>query len=399
MYIKNSAREPQVRESAARERTASESAASESKANESKTNESKTNETTANPSIHTDPTPSESFNWKKLLTLFALGILVYLGMRYLLVPVIPFLLGWALASWILPLAKWFERRLRIKRGVAGGLLVGAATLAIALLTLCFANLLLKQLSSFGEWLSAWGIQRDRIVGQCCQAVERYTGIEQRVVYDFMLTQTQKINQDLQQTLTTEGVEYVVEFVKGGIFLVSSVLVIFIFAVLLIKDMEDFQRKIQAIPATRMAWRIGKNIGHAGGRYIKAQGKIMLVVGAICVFGLWLLGNPHFLVWGIVIGVLDALPMLGVGIILIPWALIWLLRGNYWLALGYVGLFLIADLARQFLEPKILGKEIGLHPALMLVSVYGGVFVYGVAGFVLGPISVLILVNIWKELPK
>ena len=68
-----------------------------------------------------------------------------------------------------------------------------------------------------------------------------------------------------------------------------------------------------------------------------------------------------------------------------------------MALGYLALFLVADLVRQFLEPKILGKEIGIHPALMLVSVYGGIFLYGVAGFVLGPVTVLIYMNIWKEL--
>ena len=131
--------------------------------------------------------------------------------------------------------------------------------------------------------------------------------------------------------------------------------------------------------------------------MKAQGKIMLVVGMVCVLGLWLLGNPYFVLWGVLIGFLDALPVLGVGIILIPWAVSWLVRGNYWLALGYLMLFLAADLVRQFLEPKILGKEIGIHPALMLVSVYGGIFLYGVAGFVLGPVTVLIYMNIWQEL--
>ena len=178
---------------------------------------------------------------------------------------------------------------------------------------------------------------------------------------------------------------------------SSVLVVFIFAVLLIKDMEDFQKKIQEGPISSVIWRIGKNIGRAGGRYLKAQGEIMLVVGLVCVLGLWILGNPHFLLWGLLIGFLDALPVLGVGIVLIPWALLWLIRGNYWLALGYLILFLVADLVRQFLEPKILGKEIGLHPALMLASVYGGIFLYGVAGFVLGPVTVLIYMNIWKEI--
>ena len=77
-------------------------------------------------------------------------------------------------------------------------------------------------------------------------------------------------------------------------------------------------------------------------------------------------------------------------ILIPWALLWLIRGKYLLALGYLLLYFAADLLRQFLEPRMLGKEMGMHPALMLASVYIGFFVYGFAGFLLGPATVLIV---------
>ncbi len=334
---------------------------------------------------------------KKILTMVGLGILVYAGIKYLLVPVIPFLLGWGLACWVLPLAKWFERKFRIKRGIAGGILVGTATVGIGWGIFRLGNILLKQISSLTEWISEWSVQKNKIYHQCCQAVERYVGIDEGEVYQFLVLQEEKLGRKLQNTVSTQGVNYLLDMLKGIIWVVSSVLVVIIFAVLLIKDMEEFQTKIQEIPVASTVWRIGKNIGKAGGRYLKAQGEIMLVVGLVCVLGLWFLGNPYFLVWGLFIGFLDALPVLGVGIVLIPWAFIWLIRGNYWLALGYLVLFLVADLVRQFLEPKILGKEIGLHPALMLASVYGGIFLYGVAGFVLGPVTVLIYMNIWKEL--
>ncbi len=335
-------------------------------------------------------------NGRKILAMTGLGILVYVGIKYLLLPVIPFLLGWALACWILPVAKWFERRLHIKRGIAGGILVGTAVIGISWAILGLGNLLLKQISSLGTWISGWKEQKNKIFHQCCQAVERYVGIDQTEVYEFLVVQEERIGRKVQDTISTEGPDYLMGMVKDGIFVVSSVLVVVIFAVLLIKDMEEFQRKIQENSIACAIWRVGKNIGKAGGRYLKAQGEIMLVVGLVCVVGLWLLGNPYFLLWGILIGFLDALPVLGVGIILIPWAVIWLLRENYWLALGYVVLFFVADLARQFLEPKILGKEMGIHPALMLAAVYGGFFLYGVSGFVLGPVTVLIFINVWKE---
>lgn len=336
-------------------------------------------------------------NGKKIFMMAGLGILVFIGMKYLLIPVIPFLLGWILACWILPVAKWFERRLHIKRGIAGGILVGAAVVGIGMGIWSLGTRLLNQVSSLTEWISGWGLRKEDIFHQCCQTVERYMGMEQGKVYEFLVLQEKKLGQNFQDKISTQGMDYLVSFGKNTILVISSILVVIIFAVLLIKDMESLQEKIQEITFTRIVWQIGRNIGKAGGKYIKAQGEIMLIVAVVCALGLWILGNPHFLVWGILIGILDALPVLGVGIILLPWAVIWFLRGKYWLALGYLILFLVADLVRQFLEPKILGKEIGLHPALMLISVYGGIFLYGVSGFVLGPITVLIFLNIWKEL--
>ncbi len=341
-------------------------------------------------------TVNEKNSLKKIFMMVGLGILVYVGIKYLLVPTIPFLLGWALACWILPLAKWFERKIHVKRGIVGGVLVGAATLGIGWLFLGLGNLLLKTLSSLVAKVSDWEIQKNRMYHQCCQALERYAGMDEGKVYQFLVLQEENITQRLQNVMSNDGAKYLLGMFKGGIFVVSSVLVVFIFAVLLIKDMEEFQKKIQEIPFTNAVWKIGKDVGRAGGRYLKAQAKIMVVVGLVCVVGLWILGNPQCLLWGVLIGFLDALPVLGVGMILIPWALLWLLRGNYWLFIGYLVLFLVADLVRQFLEPKLLGKEIGIHPALMLIAVYGGIFLYGVAGFILGPISVVIYTNVWKN---
>lgn len=65
-------------------------------------------------------------------------------------------------------------------------------------------------------------------------------------------------------------------------------------------------------------------------------------------------------------------------------------------MGHFLLFVVTDLTRELLEPKLIGNSLGLHPLLMLVSVYLGFFVYGLPGFLLGPLSILIIRGIWKE---
>ena len=135
----------------------------------------------------------------------------------------------------------------------------------------------------------------------------------------------------------------------------------------------------------------------GGDYLKAQAVIVLVVIALCVTGLWLMGNPYALLAGILIGLLDALPFIGTGTILLPWALIQVFRKEFFKAAACATLFLVANTAREVLEPKLLGKKLGVYPIVIAAAVYGGMYLYGAAGVVLGPLTLLIVAEWAKEL--
>ena len=140
----------------------------------------------------------------------------------------------------------------------------------------------------------------------------------------------------------------------------------------------------------------KRIWEMGGAYLKAQLIIMGCVIVICVAGLWILKNPYALLIGTVIGLLDVLPFIGTGTILIPWAVISLFTKKFFHAAAYVVLFLIANTTREFLEPKLIGKSLGLYPIAILISVYVGLYLFGPAGVIEGPASVLLIMEIERE---
>ena len=133
--------------------------------------------------------------------------------------------------------------------------------------------------------------------------------------------------------------------------------------------------------------------------MKAQGIIILVVMVLCTAGLWALGNPYFLLLGIVIGLMDALPFIGTGTVLLPMAVFLLFRGNIRLAVGYAGLFLLTYIVREFLEPRMLGAKLGIYPFVMVVVVYAGLYLYGTAGVILGPVTLLTVKEIYREIMK
>jgi predicted PurR-regulated permease PerM len=187
--------------------------------------------------------------------------------------------------------------------------------------------------------------------------------------------------------------YLKKLLDAGAFL----LILFVSVILLMKDYDEMQEKLQEYDLYVHVHRITERMWRQGGLYLKAQMIIIVIIMALCAAGLWVLGNPYFLVLGIVIGLMDALPFIGTGTVLVPMAVYLLVQGSVPKAAGYLGLFLLTYFAREFLEPKLIGTSLGIYPIVMVIVVYAGLYLYGVSGVVLGPVSLLLVLEIWREI--
>jgi len=119
--------------------------------------------------------------------------------------------------------------------------------------------------------------------------------------------------------------------------------------------------------------------------IRAQLFISFVLMVIIVFGLIVIGKPYALLMGVIIGVADAMPVVGAGLILNTWAIIDLLFSNYASALGLFIIYLICVVVRQTIEPRVVGKQLGLYPLVTMMSMFAGFQLIGVLGLIAGPI--------------
>ena len=117
---------------------------------------------------------------------------------------------------------------------------------------------------------------------------------------------------------------------------------------------------------------------------------MLITFSLLLIGFLVLGIKYALILSFICAIVDILPILGVGSVLIPFAIIEFAKGNLKLGIGLVVLYLIITVSRQIIEPKIIGAKIGIHPLLTLFSMYLGLSLFGVFGIILGPFTVLIL---------
>ncbi len=139
-----------------------------------------------------------------------------------------------------------------------------------------------------------------------------------------------------------------------------------------------------------------------GGYLKAEASLVLISFVISLVGLYVLQFIGFniqypLLVALTIGFVDALPILGSGTVMVPWAIISAINGDINLGIAIIILLIIMSVVRQILEPKLVSKNIGVHPIFTLLAMYTGFKVIGILGLLIGPIILIIFKNIFANL--
>jgi sporulation integral membrane protein YtvI len=175
----------------------------------------------------------------------------------------------------------------------------------------------------------------------------------------------------------------------GLFLGLAVTIISAFYFTL--DREKIKRTAsELLPSslrTRLP-RIRSEAGRGAAKYLRAYSLIMLITFGEIFLGLSLLGVEYSFLIALVTAVIDILPILGVGTLLIPWAVISFLTNNYFMGVGLLILYAVIMVVRQIIEPKILGGSLGVHPLLTLAALYIGYRLAGFTGMLIAPLCLI-----------
>ena len=313
----------------------------------------------------------------------------------------PFLLAFFVAWGLSPLIRWLHRRLRLPRTVA---VLGLLTLVfVALGALVWALVA----AAAGE-IAALALNWEGLVASLQVLVEDLGG---RFSRGIALLPTSL--QNAVDTLTGQFFEWletvIPRFLSAGMdyaanvaralpsFAVASV--VFIMAAYFLS--VDFPRLraglVDKLPqGARFFCSQVKRAASAGfGGYIRSQ--LILTVGVFFILlgGFLLVRQPYFLLLALALAVLDFIPIIGSGTVMVPWAAVDVVLGDYRHALGLMAVWGLVALFRRVAEPKILGDQMGLPPLLSLASVYVGMKAAGVAGMILGPVLCLVVLNLCR----
>ncbi len=152
---------------------------------------------------------------------------------------------------------------------------------------------------------------------------------------------------------------------------------------------------------KKVYNIKREMFNVLGSYIRAQ----IILMTICFFELLISFNilsflkfnlQYPLIFSIVICIIDALPILGAGAVLLPWSLISFVTGDINLGLALIVIYFLVLSVRQMLEPKLISQNLGVHPLVTLISMYSGFKFFGVIGFLIGPVVMIILKNVFSR---
>jgi len=342
-------------------------------------------------------------NWQKwasvAITVAAGVAATLLGLRVVLGCLLPFLLAWALSLGITPLscrvALWFRLPQKLCAAVlftavlcGGVLLLGSAVHRL----LSELEELLSRLAEVGVPSINGEVDYFEVLSQRIPVLERLEANQREsVLRENVNRAISRWIDDLLASLQERVPEVAARLLSAIpsvlLFLAVTVIAGFYFCM----DRQGIEAALSACLPKSVQRRLPALRGRVkrlSGRYLRAYLLLLLLTLAAVFLGLTVLRVEYAFLLATVIAVVDLLPVLGVGTVLLPWSALELIRRDYRLGVGLLVLYLAVTLLHQVLEPRLVGKSLGLHPLLTLAAGYAGFRLFGVVGMVLGPFFAL-----------
>jgi len=314
----------------------------------------------------------------------------------------PFIVGWLIALIASPVVRFFEEKLKVKRKAMSALVIVAVLAVVVLVVyLLIAKLVREGINFVNELPHIWNsiLAEFNKVGANLQGIyDRLPADMQAAVDNFILEAGNYMSGVMGRTElpSFEAVGNVAKQIPD-VFL--SVVMCLLSAYFFVADRGYVSAAAQKMMPASVRYHVNlirRSFRNAVGGYFRAQFKIECWIYILLVAGLMVLGVDYAFLVAFGIAVLDFLPVFGTGTVMVPWAIIELLSKNYRMMFGLLAIWLIGQLVRQVIQPKIVGDSIGMDPIPTLFLLYIGYRVAGVLGMILAVPIGIILVNLYEE---
>ena len=334
-----------------------------------------------------------------IITLVSIFLLFKLALFY-----VPFLIGFIISLLIEPIIKMISRGTKLTRRTSAIIvLLCIFTILITLIVWGSVSLI----SESAELLQSLNIYIEKIYNQ----IQKYIN---SIEFDRLEIPRQVIS--IIETSANNFLDFVTKWVSEfltsilqgitslpviGIYIVITILSTYFICADRLFILDQFEHHFPKLWVRKFGIHLKKLISTLGS-YLKAEATLILisfieVLIGLCIFK-WIGLNVEYpLLAALGIGFVDALPILGSGTVMIPWAIISAVNGDLNLGIAIFILYVIILVVHQLLEPKIVSNNLGIHPIFTLIAMYTGFKISGIIGLFIGPIVLIILQNVFETM--
>lgn len=330
---------------------------------------------------------------QKSLMIIATLLLVYLLFHFALPLLFPFLISGVLAVLLYPLFQRISSKTRLSSTLLGVVLL-LLLLAVTITSFYFlGKTLLSEVKILTEKFPIYKETFSGYISSLCCSLESVTGIDGMSLEKTLENNITLGIASVKNSVSSKIFVHSFSYIKVLLHIFTVCFLALISFILWIKDYNQLRELLKSVHAYDFCKKFYKDMSTFFGTYLKTQLIILVITCIISVLGFMVLKNPYALLFGIGVGIMDALPFLGTGCVFIPCCIFAGFQSNFFHAAVYLTLYLLTALSREFIEPKLLGKRFGIPSILILILIYAGIEIFGLAGVILGPLYALLCYEI------
>ena len=325
-----------------------------------------------------------------LILLFSVVLFKYL---------FPFVIGVIIALAVQKPALFLSRKTPFKSGKIAAVLSIFVFVALGVVVCFLVYRLAHFLIGLSEFLPTFFEKANEVIDNIGS---KYSGVFQYFSKNFNISAEELIENSLEKFVNAFG-NMLSSFAKGFVknapsFFISSIVTL-VATCYISKDFLALKKFMKLFVGKNISAKVIKIKNILVGsvfKLLKGYLILSLIVFAILYVGLLILNVKNAVSIAFIIALADMLPVLGTGTAMIPWAVISALQGNYYFGIALAVLFITIVLVRNFLEPKIIGKQIGINSLFTLVAMFLGLKLFGVVGLILFPIILIVVIKYYKS---
>lgn len=310
----------------------------------------------------------------------------------------PLIVAWIIALMANPLVRFLENKIKIVRKHGSVIVIVAVIAIIGIVLYLLVSAIVSQVSSLiVELPDLYTTVFNNLQDSLSSLHSKYNIIPKNIqsvfegkesnINDYIMTALNSISASPVSTVSSVASSLIDWFV---LFILTTMLTYFFVA-----DNEKIKKAVKEHTPVGIqnSWNMIKNtIVKAIGGYLKACGEIMIVIFIILFIIFGIMGVQYAVLIALITAVLDFLPFVGTGTVLMPWAVYNIITGNYRDAIFLVAAYFITLIARRLLEPKLVGDSVGMSPFLTLISMFIGYRLIGMLGLIIGiPVGMILQV--------